>query len=221
MEGPDFYPEDIKPDAMLAYYAERLPTVEINNTFYRMPKKDVLENWAQGHTKGLPVCDQGVAAHHAHGAAQADEAADSVAYLYTNLAALNAKRGPVLFQLPPYLKKDLPRLTGFLAAAQGAPRRVRVPQRELVFRRCLRRAQNHRHGASALRTRRQRAAASGGNRALGYVRLRLETYSDADLEQWADRLVATAWRETYAYFMHETTAPGYAQTLMRFGSSLG
>ena len=41
-----FYPEDQKPDGMLAFYAERLPTVEINNTFYRMPKTSVLETWA-------------------------------------------------------------------------------------------------------------------------------------------------------------------------------
>src|ERR671914_2954010 len=42
-----FYPESIKPDAMLGFYSERLPTVEINNTFYQMPKVAVLENWAQ------------------------------------------------------------------------------------------------------------------------------------------------------------------------------
>ena len=52
----------------------------------------------------------------------------------------------------------------------------------------------------------------------GYVRLRLETYADADLEQWARRLAATTWRETYVYFMHEPTAPAYAQTLMRFAA---
>ena len=53
----------------------------------------------------------------------------------------------------------------------------------------------------------------------GYVRLRLETYSDDDLEQWARRLEATSWREIYAYFMHEPTAPAYARTLMGFASS--
>src|SRR5215213_3201356 len=42
-----FYPESMKPDGMLAYYSERLPTVEINNTFYRMPKVEVLEGWAR------------------------------------------------------------------------------------------------------------------------------------------------------------------------------
>jgi len=50
----------------------------------------------------------------------------------------------------------------------------------------------------------------------GYVRLRLENYSDDDLEHWAGRLAATGWSEIFVYFMHEPTAPPYAQTLLRF-----
>ena len=42
-----FYPPDLKADAMLAFYAERLGTVEINNTFYRMPKSDVVARWRE------------------------------------------------------------------------------------------------------------------------------------------------------------------------------
>ena len=48
----------------------------------------------------------------------------------------------------------------------------------------------------------------------GYVRLRLEEYSDRDLKAWAERLAATGWKQVYAYFMHEPTAPAYAQALM-------
>jgi uncharacterized protein YecE (DUF72 family) len=50
----------------------------------------------------------------------------------------------------------------------------------------------------------------------GYVRLRLEHYSDDDLKHWAERLAATGWKEVFVYFMHEPTAPAYAQALMRF-----
>ena len=53
----------------------------------------------------------------------------------------------------------------------------------------------------------------------GYVRLRLENYSDDDLAQWADRLASAGWEETHVYFMHEPTAPGYAQTLMRLAAA--
>jgi hypothetical protein len=52
----------------------------------------------------------------------------------------------------------------------------------------------------------------------GYLRLRLETYADADLEEWARRLAATSWRETFVYFMHEPTAPAYAKALMGFAA---
>jgi uncharacterized protein YecE (DUF72 family) len=53
----------------------------------------------------------------------------------------------------------------------------------------------------------------------GYVRLRLEQYDDADLERWAQRLSDTGWKEVFVYFMHEPTAPAYAQTLMRFAGT--
>jgi uncharacterized protein YecE (DUF72 family) len=53
----------------------------------------------------------------------------------------------------------------------------------------------------------------------GYVRLRLEHYAEADLQQWASKLAASKWREIYVYFMHEPTAPPYAQALMRFGAA--
>ena len=81
-----FYPADMKPDGMLAFYSARLPTVEINNTFYRMPKTEMLENWARTAPAGLPLRDQGLAPHHAFRAAQAGRAADSVAFLYRALA---------------------------------------------------------------------------------------------------------------------------------------
>src|SRR5215510_6841574 len=110
-----FYPDKIAPEAMLAWYAERLPTVEINNTFYQMPKVTVLEHWAQATPDRFRFAIKASRRITHDARLKADEAADSVAYLYKNLAALGAKRGPVLFQLPPFLKKDLPRLQDFLA----------------------------------------------------------------------------------------------------------
>src|SRR5687767_5455158 len=109
-----FYPQTLKPEAMLAWYAERLPTVEINNTFYQMPKVAVLENWAKAtpETFRFAIKASRRITHMAR--LKAESAADSVAFLYRNLAALGAKRGPVLYQLPPFLKKDLPRLNEFV-----------------------------------------------------------------------------------------------------------
>ena len=109
-----FYPPDIKPDAMLAYYSERLSTVEINNTFYQMPKVAVLENWARSTPVDFRFAIKASRRITHQARIKADEAADSVAFLYRNLVALGGKRGPVLFQLPPFMKKDLPRLSDFL-----------------------------------------------------------------------------------------------------------
>jgi len=110
--GP-FYPEKLKPDAMLGWYSERLPAVEINNTFYRMPATAMLEHWVQttpAHFRFAIKASRRIT----HIARIKDTAKDSVDYLYKQLAALGDKRGPVLFQLPPNLKKDLPRLAAFL-----------------------------------------------------------------------------------------------------------
>src|SRR5258706_9174346 len=108
-----FYPDKMKPEEMLPWYSGRLPTVEINNTFYRMPKTSMLENWAAITPDGFRFAIK-ASRRITHMARIKDTAAESVEFLYRNLATLGAKRGPVLFQLPPFMKKDLPRLGEFL-----------------------------------------------------------------------------------------------------------
>src|SRR5512145_1420480 len=108
-----FYPEKMKPEEMLPFYSARLPTVEINNTFYQMPRVAVLENWAAATPESFRFAIKASRRITHLSRLKADSAADSVAFLYRNLAALGGKRGPVLYQLPPSLKKDLPRLAGF------------------------------------------------------------------------------------------------------------
>jgi uncharacterized protein YecE (DUF72 family) len=214
-----FYPESIKPDAMLSYYAERLPTVEINNTFYQMPKVAVLENWAKLTPESFKFAIKASRRITHMSRLKADSAADSVGFLYRNLASLGAKRGPVLYQLPPFLKKDLPRLTeflGLLPEGHGAAFEFRNDTwfADDVYDalRCA--------GAALCHSEREDNAPPPlvETAAWGYVRLRLETYSDRDLEEWARRLDATGWGEIYVYFMHEPTAPAYAQTLMKFAA---
>src|SRR6187455_2894836 len=109
-----FYPDKMKPEEMLPFYSARLPTVEINNTFYQMPKVAVLENWATLTPESFRFAIKASRRITHMSRLKADSAADSVAFLYRTLAALGDKRGPVLFQLPPFLKKDLARLADFL-----------------------------------------------------------------------------------------------------------
>lgn len=214
-KGP-FYPEKIAPAAMLSWYAERLPTVEINNTFHRMPKGDVLGQWAAATPPAFRFAIKASRRITHEARLKAEDAAEAVGYLYRNLARLAEKRGPVLFQLPPFLKKDLPRLRDFLGllpAGHGASFEFRHESwlDDEVFE-ALAAA-----GAALVWSERE----DGGpppqaeTAAWGYLRLRLEAYSEAALAEWVARIAASRWREAHVYFMHEPTAPGYAATMLR------
>jgi uncharacterized protein YecE (DUF72 family) len=214
-----FYPQSIKPEEMLAWYAQRLPSVEINNTFYQMPKTGVLENWAKSTPEGFRFSIKASRRITHLARLDAQKAADSVGFLYRNLGALGAKRGPVLFQLPPFLKKDLSRLKDFLALLPQAHLAAFEFRNQSWFADEVYDALKAAGAALCLSEREDSAPPPLVETApWGYVRLRLETYSDDDLRQWAQRLAATSWREVHAYFMHEPTAPAYAQTLMRFAA---
>ena len=216
----DFYPQSMKPDAMLAWYAARLPTVEINNTFYQMPKTSVLENWARSTPEGFRFAIKASRRITHLARLKAETAADSVDFLYRNLAALGAKRGPVLFQLPPFMKKDLPRLSEFLRLLPEGHAAAFEFRNASWFADDVYAALKAAGAALCLSEREDNAPPPLVETApWGYVRLRLETYSDEDLAKWARRLEATGWREAFVYFMHEPTAPAYAQALMRFGSA--
>lgn len=212
----DFYPEKIKPEEMLAYYSERLPTVEINNTFYRMPKTEVLQNWAAQTPAEFRFAIKASRRITHFARLKAEEAGENVAFLYKQLEALGDKRGPVLFQLPPFLKKDLPRLAGFLELLPADHRAAFEFRNDSWFDDEVYAALKG-AGASLCFSEREDDTPPPlvETAPWGYVRLRLEQYSDDDLQQWARRLEKTGWREIFVYFMHEPTAPAYAQALMR------
>jgi uncharacterized protein YecE (DUF72 family) len=215
----DFYPADMKPDGMLTWYAERLPTVEINNTFYQMPKVAVLENWARATPDSFRFAIKASRRITHMARLSADSAADSVGFLYKTLATLGSKRGPVLFQLPPFLKKDLPRLTEFLKLLPDGHGAAFEFRNESWFADDVYDLLKTSGASLCLSEREDNAPPPLVETApFGYVRLRLESYSDEDLRRWAERLLKTTWREIYVYFMHEPTAPAYARTLMRFAA---
>ena len=214
-----FYPADIKPDAMLAWYSGRLPTVEINNTFYRMPKTSVLENWAAIAPEGFRFSIKASQRITHMSRLKVETAAEPLGYLYKNLAVLGAKRGPVLFQLPPNLKKDLPRLTAFLSLLPEGHNAAFEFRNDTWFADDVYDALKEFSAALVLSEREDNAPPPLVETARwGYVRLRLETYSDDDLKNWARKLEATSWREIFCYFMHEPTAPAYAKALMQFAT---
>ena len=211
-----FYPDKMDADAMLPFYAERLPSVEINNTFYRMPRTSMLEHWVQITPPGFRFAIKASRRITHIGRLKAESVADSVGYLYKNLASLGDKRGPVLFQLPPNLKKDVARLTAFLAILPADHSAAFEFRNDTWFADDVYEALKG-VGASLCFSEREDDTPPPlvETAPWGYLRLRLEQYSDDQLAQWAQRLRATGWQDIYAYFMHEPTAPAYAATLMK------
>src|SRR6185436_21082070 len=193
-----FYPGDMKPEGMLAWYGERLPTVEINNTFYQMPKVAVLETWARATPETFRFSIKASRRITHMSRLKADSAADSVQYLYKNLAALGPKRGPVLFQLPPFMKKDLPRLTEFLKLLPESHGAAFEFRNNTWFDDEVYAALKAAGAALCLSEREDNAPPPLVETApWGYVRLRLEEYTEADLASWAERLSATGWKEIF------------------------
>ena len=209
-----FYPDKIKSEDMLAWYGARLPTVEINNTFYRMPKPAVLENWAQATPPAFRFAIK-ASRRITHDARIKADAADSVAYLYRMLASLGDKLGAVLFQLPPNLKKDLPRLDAFLKMLPENHRAAIEFRNDSWFDDAVYARLRDANAALVLSEREDNAPPPlVATASWGYLRLRLENYRDQDLRAWSARILAAGWGEAYVYFMHEPTAPGYARTLL-------
>ena len=216
-----FYPADLKADDMLTYYAERLATVEINSSFYRMPKTEVLANWAATTPAHFRFAIKASRRITHISRIKAESATEPLGYLYRNLAALGAKRGPVLFQLPPNLKKDLPRLQEFLSLLPADHRATFEFRSDTWFTDDVYTALKEAGAALCLSEREDNAPPPLVETATwGYVRLRLEEYSDDALKAWVSTLAATSWDEVFAYFMHEPTAPAYAARLMQLQSAV-
>ncbi|HEV8312463.1 MAG TPA: DUF72 domain-containing protein, partial [Burkholderiaceae bacterium] len=130
------------------------------------------------------------------------------------------KRGPVLFQLPPNLKKDLPRLQAFLPLLPEGHQAAFEFRNDSWFDDEVYAVLKEAGAALCLSEREDSTPPPLVQTApWGYVRLRLENYSEADLQQWAARIADTGWSESFVYFMHEPTAPGYAQTLTRLAAA--
>jgi uncharacterized protein YecE (DUF72 family) len=210
-----FYPEKMKDPEMLGFYAQRFPTVEINNTFYRMPARDVLTRWAAETPEGFTFVLK-APQRITHQKRLGDVASD-MDYFFTTGEAMGSKLGPLLFQLPPYSKKDLPRLRSFLELVP-AGRRVALEFRHESW-----------FDEEVLSTLRERNAAlctadteEGGAAAAvtptadwGYLRLRRPDYGEEQLRGWADRIHAQPWQDAFVFFKHEDEAkgPDFAQRL--------
>ena len=216
-----FYPEKLPASEMLRYYGERFTTVEINNTFYRMPAESMLVQWSQ------QVPDHFIFTLKAprritHDNRLRDTESQVVEFL-RRAEALGSKLGVLLFQLPPYLKKDLPRLQEFLGVLP-AGKRIAFEFRHASW--------QDQEVYDLLRSRAAILCVTDTDEGdtpfvatadCGYVRLRRTHYDDDDLRAWTARIAAVPLAQTYVYFMHEDEALGtrFAQRLNELWAARG
>ncbi|HEY2250843.1 MAG TPA: DUF72 domain-containing protein [Planctomycetaceae bacterium] len=202
-----FYPEKLPQRDMLEYYSQRFSTVEANNTFRQMPSASVLKSWTQQVPVGFRFALKApqTITHFKRlrnvGAATKD--------FFRAASVLKQHLGPVLFQLPPNFKKDLPRLRAFL--------RLVSKRRQVAF--------EFRHASwfddevfGCLRARSCALCIADVDNAprppmistarWGYLRLRRKRYTHPQLAEWIERIQSQPWNEAYVFFKHEETGTG-------------
>lgn len=208
-----FYSEKCKEAEMLAQYSEKLPTVEINATFYRMPKREVLERWASQVPENFRFAIK--ASKRITHIKRLKEVADDVGYLLGNLDALGGKLAAVLFQLPPNLRKDLPRLDAFLQTLPVGTRATIEFRHVSWFDEEVYARLRERQIALCISDEGEGEAATPfvATAPFGYLRLRREAYSEQELAACAAQLRAQSWSDAYAFFKHEEGAPALAARL--------
>lgn len=205
-KGP-FYPEDLAEKGMLRYYGERFRSVEINNTFYRMPRASVLENWASEVPDDFRFVLK--ASQRITHMQRLKDCGDSVAYLLKVAGALKGKLGPILFQLPPFLKKDAARLREFLAVLPPASRFAFEFRHQSWFDDEIFGLLRDRHLALCIAEAENDLETPFVSTAdWGYLRLRRPDYGDAELKEWNERIRESGWNEAFVFFKHEEEGKG-------------
>ncbi len=206
-KGP-FYPEKLKNDEMLAFYSTQLPSVEINNTFYRMPKTEMLEKWRDTVPEDFRFVLK--ASRRITHQQRLKESDDSLDYLLKTSDVLGERRGPLLFQLPPFLKIDTERLESFLKLVPEGVRAAFEFRNDTWFTSEVYQTLE-RYGAALVTADTDQEGQSAPLERTadwGYLRLRRPGYDDKDLAEWAAKIRDLDWQVAYVFFKHEDEGAG-------------
>ena len=203
----NFYPEDLPAKEMLSYYSRRLPAVEINNTFYRLPQPSMIENWKAQVPARFRFSIK--ATQRITHIKRLNNVADETKYLLETAALLEQRLGVVLFQLPPNFKKDIERLKAFLDLLQPDLRTAFEFRHESWF---------DDESFDLLRARDCALVVSDTNEKpltdivstarWGYLRLRRTAYDENDLVEWMKRVQDQKWKDAFVFFKHEDEGTG-------------
>src|SRR5262245_50649493 len=220
-KGP-FYPEDLKDDAMLGFYSGKYATVEINNTFYRLPKEHVLQDWTSQVPDGFTFSIK-ASQRITHFARIKPECESALQFLLKNTESLGTRLGPILFQLPPNLKKDLDRLRAFLAMLPANRRFANEFREQSWFEDDVFDVLRERDVPMCLIDQPDFAAPFVSTASWGYLRLHRFDYNDFALSNWSRRIAQEKWGDVFVYLKHdegEGSGPPAVDGLLRAFSSL-
>jgi uncharacterized protein YecE (DUF72 family) len=209
-----FYPEKTPSKEMLRSYSERLITVEINNTFYHMPTSKVLMSWVEQVPAGFVFAFKAPQMiTHFKRLRQVDT---EIEYLFKTLSILHERLGPVLFQFPKTFRVDPGVLSAFL---DTLPHRIHCA---FEFRSL---SQQTTEIIDLLRNKGRSLCIADSDdnptseivrtASWGYMRLRRSNYTEADLSEWAMRVLTQEWEKAFVFFKHEDEAKG-PELAMRF-----
>ena len=214
-----FYPETIAPKDMLSYYASRLHAVELNNTFYRMPQPSMIETWKAQVPESFRFSVK--APQSITHFRRLNNARPQTQLMLKTIAPLEDRLGAVIFRLPENMKKDLKRLESFLKELPAETRAVfdfRHPtwfDDEVL---ALLRSQKRVFCVSDIEDLPESYTFKTAD--WGYVRLRRERYTKADLRKWIKRIKTHKWKNAYVFFKHEDegTGPKLAEQFMNLAT---
>ncbi len=196
-----FYPEKIKNDAMLAYYGERLDTVEINNTFHRMPRVELLETWAGKVPEDFSfVLKAPRRISHKKGF---EDVAEPLEMFAANAGTLGSRLGPALFQFPPWFKQDFEILARLTSGIPDGFRCAMEFRHESWFDDATYDFLSERRLALVVSDQKVAQPPVVKTAPFGYFRFRQDGYSDEEMTAWAATLKQTGWDEVYVFYKHE------------------
>ena len=202
-----FYPADLPARDWLTFYAGRFATVEINNTFYRMPKPDVLASWASQVPEAFRFVVK--APRRITHIKRLKDVESEAAFLFESLAAIGTRLGAVLVQLPPNFPKDVGRLEKFLAAVPdgiAAAFEFRNPSWHAPE--VLDRLRERDFALAAVDAEEFPDPPLVPTASWGYLRLRRLEYGEDALRSWDERIAAAGWSRAFLFFKHEDEGRG-------------
>ncbi|MFS8085726.1 MAG: DUF72 domain-containing protein [Acidobacteriota bacterium] len=203
----NFYPEDLPATEMLSYYSRRLPAVEINNTFYRLPQPSMIENWKSQVPARFRFSIK--ATQRITHIKRLNNVADETTYLLETVSLLEQRLGVVLFQLPPNMKKDIARLGTFLDLLPAETRAAFEFRHETWFDdETFGLLQGKNCALVISDTDEKPLTEIVSTASWGYLRLRRTAYDETDLIEWMKRVKDQKWKDAFIFFKHEDEGVG-------------